>query len=227
MSDFGSNESYFQQEKNKADAVQRIKKSRDLPQGFYEKAEGIVAPERLRDSEPHITINGSVDQEMFKDVSLTLEELRREKGVINKLNVSFSSFGGSVTTGFGIHDLIRVFSREEKAPVTITGYGPIMSMGALIIQAGDIRRMPKNSRMLLHPVSTSLWPDDVGRQEHRLAESKAVQRFYTEIVAERVQKAGKDIAAQDVHNLMYANDGVGTFLTSQQALELGLIDEAV
>ena len=128
-------------------AVREIGASREVPKGFYERPDGIVAPERLRRPEPTITINGRVDQDMFRQVSSDLGKVEDEGRRLDGLQVNFSSFGGSVTSGFGVHDLLRVFARKHGVPVTITGYGPIMSMGALIIQAGDKRIMPENSRM--------------------------------------------------------------------------------
>lgn len=101
-----------------------------------------------------------------------------------------------------------------------------MSMGALIIQAGDIRRMPKNSRMLLHPVSSGMY-DEVQRLEHRVQETRAMQMVYSDIVSERVRRAGKEMSPEEVTQLMEANNGVGTYLTSERALELGLIDEVI
>lgn len=125
-----------------------------------------------------------------------------------------------------MHDLLTVFGIEHDVPVLITGYGPIMSMGALILQAGDLRRMPQNSRMLLHPLSISV-SGEVTKVEHQAAESRALYTMYTQIVAERVQKAGKNMAAEYVRTLMEANAGVGTHLTSEGAHALGLIDQIV
>lgn len=209
-----------------ADAVRTIRDINEIPKGYYQKPDGLVAPERLRNPEPEITITGHVDEDMFKKTSENLQKLAESDRVINGLRVNFSSFGGSVTPGFGVHDLLTVFGREHNAPVTVTGYGPIMSMGALIIQAGDVRRMPRNSRMLLHPISSGM-RDEVQRLKHRLQEAEALQMVYSEIVSERVHKAGKQMSPEDIIALMEANNGVGTYMKSEQALELGLIDEVV
>lgn len=212
--------------KDKIEAIQDIARERETPRGFYERRTGIVAPENLRDSGPQITLNGYIHEDMFGKLSETLNRLEAGDKRLNSLNVNFSSFGGSVTIGFGVHDLLRVFGRKHKIPITMTGYGPIMSMGVLIMQAGDVRQMPRNSRMLLHPPSTTLH-DGVDRIEHRVEESRALYTFYTEIVAERVRQAGKEMTPEQIRELMKANDGVGTYLTSQQALEFGLIDEVI
>lgn len=213
-------------ERLRAEATKIIKDTQEIPKGYYHRSDGLVAPERLKNPEPEITICGRVDEEMFKDTSKSLQKIVERNSVISGLRVNFSSFGGGVTPGFGVHDLLTVFGREHNAPVTVTGYGPIMSMGALIIQAGDIRRMPKNSRMLLHPVSGSMY-DEVQRLEHRVQEARALQTIYSEIVSERVQRSGKQMLPEDVINFMEANNGVGTYMTSEEALELGLIDEII
>ncbi len=216
----------FRDERLRAEAAKIIKDIQEIPKGYYQRPDGLVAPERLRNPEPEITICGKVDEEMFKDTSKSLQKITEGNGVINGLRVNFSSFGGGVTPGFGVHDLLAVFGREHNAPVTVTGYGPIMSMGALIIQAGDIRRMPRNSRMLLHPVSSGMY-DEVQRLEHRVQETRALQMVYSDIVSERVRRAGKEMSAEEVRQLMEANNGVGTYMTSERALELGLIDEII
>lgn len=209
-----------------AGAVKIIKDTYEIPRTFYQRADGLIAPERLRNPEPEITICGQVDEDMFKTTSENLQKIAQGNQVINGLRVNFSSFGGAVTPGFGVHDLLTVFGREHKSPVTVTGYGPIMSMGALIIQAGDIRRMPRNSRMLLHPISNGM-RDEVQRLEHRVQETRALQMVYAEIVSERVRRSGKDMSPEEVTALMEANNGVGTYMTSERALDLGLIDEVV
>lgn len=216
----------FLREKENAYAMKNARESLEIPKGFYQRPDGIISPERLRNPEPRITINGLVDQEMFKNVSTNLQKITETNGVIEGLQVNFSSFGGEITSGFGVHDLLKVFGREHDAAVTITGYGPIMSMGVLILQAGDIRRMPSNSRMLLHPTSTRI-SGDIGRAEFHIEEARALYTMYTEIISERVRNAGKEMTPEDVSNLMQANAGVGTHLTSEQALEFGLIDEIV
>jgi len=210
----------------RANAAKIVKDTQEIPKTFYQRADGLVAPERLRNPEPEITICGHVDEEMFETTSEKLAKIAAGNNVINGLRVNFSSFGGSVTTGFGVHDLLTVFGRDHKAPITVTGYGPIMSMGALIIQAGDIRRMPRNSRMLLHPVSTGMF-DETQRLEHKVQEVRALQTIYSEIVSDRVRRAGKDMSPEEVTSLMEANNGVGTYLTSERALDLGLIDEVI
>ncbi|NLZ24779.1 hypothetical protein GX888_03495, partial [Candidatus Dojkabacteria bacterium] len=76
------------------------------------------------------------------------------------------------------------------------------------------------------PVSGSMY-DEVQRLEHRVQEARALQTIYSEIVSERVQRSGKQMLPEDVINFMEANNGVGTYMTSEEALELGLIDEII
>lgn len=222
------NESFSQlnDERMAAEATKTIKDTQEIPKTFYQRPDGLVVPERLKNPEPEITICGHVDEIMFEKTSKELERIATGNTVINGLRVNFTSFGGDVTSGFGVHDLLTVFGREHNAPITVTGYGPIMSMGALIIQAGDTRRMPRNSRMLLHPNSRGM-SDEVQRLEHRVQEARALQTIYSEIVSERVRRSGKDMSPEQVTTYMEANNGVGTYLTSQQALDLGLIDEVI
>lgn len=211
---------------SKADAIREINGSLALPSGYYQRPDGLIAPDRLRNTEPRITINGTVNQDMFRSLSDTLQRISENHGVINGLQVNFSSFGGQVTSGFGIYDLLTVFGRELDIPISITGYGPVSSMAALILQAGDIRRMPRNSRMLLHPVTTDI-SGDVNRVGYEIEATKAQYTLYTQVMSERLIRAGHNTTPEDVRALMEANSGAGTYFTSEQALTSGLIDEIV
>lgn len=88
-----------------ARAISTIKDTFEIPKNFHERSDGLVVPERLRNPEPEITICGQVGVEMFKRTSEDLQKIAQGDQMINGLSVNFSSFGGGVTPGFGVHDL--------------------------------------------------------------------------------------------------------------------------
>lgn len=215
------------EQKRIADASGAVNDAYKVPGGFVQGTEGLVVPERLKRPGSELIVTGRVGEEMFRKVAEDIDKIERGNGNKESLNVTLSSFGGSVYYGFAVYDLIRSFGRKHNAPITITGYGPIMSMGAFIIQAGDIRRMPENSTMLIHPTRGGM----VGRiadAEFELLQRKISEKQYVKVVADRVRQSGKnDITEQDISNIMHANDNNGTYFTAQEALDFGLIDEIV
>lgn len=88
------NESFQQirEDQLEADAVKTIKDIHEIPRGFYQRPDGLVSPERLRNPEPEITICGHVDEEMFKDTSKSLQKITEGNSLISGLRVNFSSF---------------------------------------------------------------------------------------------------------------------------------------
>lgn len=218
---------FMNEQERMADVVSSTNAAHKMPSGFVEDFSGLVVPERLRRPSAEIEITGKVNEGMFTKVAQDLSKIERENGNKDSLDIALASPGGEVYYGIAIFDRIRQFSKEYKAPVTITGYGFVMSMGAYIIQAGDIRRMSENSTLLLHPTTGGMG-GRIEDAEFELEQRKVSEAQYIRVVAERVRKAGrKDITEEDIKRIMYANGNNGTYFTAQQALEFGLIDEIV
>lgn len=219
--------SFFEQESQKANAVRTFNDTRKYPDGFREREDGIVVPERLIDSEPKVIVSGSVNEDMFTKLSNELTSIEKSSKFMEKLDVALASFGGCVYYGFGIYDLLKEFGEKNKVPVRITGYGPIMSMGAFIIQAADERCMPKNSVMRLHPLSARQ-SGSINYLEFELEQDKSLCKVYTNVVSERVQKSGNtEITPEVICEMMESNSNVGTYLKASEAFEIGLIDKVV
>ena len=220
----------------------RLSDATKVPAGYTEDVSGLVTPERLRRPSPEVQITGRVEGDMFRRLNEDLSKIEKGSGSKDTLDVTLASFGGDVYFGFAIFDRIRQFGKKHHAPVTITGYGPIMSMGAFILQAGDIRRMPESATMLIHPMTGGMSgnTEDV---EFSLEQRKKIEKEYQKIVAERVSQArigrlkGDEMTKENIQKnrvsrkrirkIMYANGNNGTYFTAREALDFGLIDEIV
>lgn len=212
---------------NVSQAVNGIVGARRLPQGFFERGDGIVAPERIREAEPRILIAGHVDEEMFRRISNDLDAIEGRSQVLSHLQVRLASPGGSVDYGFGIYDLLTTFARSHNIPMTVTGYGPVLSMGALLIQVGDVRQMPRTATLLLHPIQTGYdgSPDYISA---KIRQSKASMHTYAQILSNRVERTGRaHLSPDEIIAYMKAEDTAGTYFTAQQAYDVGLIDVVI
>lgn len=206
-----------------ARAISDISNRYTIPNGFTEGEKGLIVPAHLGRREKPINLVGQIRPEMFEELSLVLQGMRTTESY-HRLSIFLSSFGGDVYTGFGIYDLLSYYAREHGIEIIITGFGPVMSMGALVMQAGTTRQMPQNSTMLLHPISTTLH-GEVNRLETTLAQTREMQINYANIVAER--GCNEEASADKILALMEANFGAGTYLDATRALALGLIDKIV
>jgi ATP-dependent Clp protease protease subunit len=143
---------------------------------------------------------------------LFLDSQDPEKDIYLYIN----SPGGSVTAGMAIYDTMR-FIRSDVATICI---GQAASMGAFLLSAGSKgkRRALPHARVMIHQPSGG-----TGR-----AQATDIQ-----IIAKEIQRV-KD----ELNNLMALHTGQpveriqedterDNFMTSQQALDYGIIDEII
>ena len=136
------------------------------------------------------------------------------------INITISSGGGSVTEGMGIADLVANYPEETTA----TGIGLVASIATVVLLAADIVKMTENAFMMIHrPWSYTMGnADEIEATAELLDKMEAkLLNIYTAAVYKRKgdQKNLKEI----ITNMMAAE----TWLTAQEALEFGFIDEIV
>ncbi len=131
------------------------------------------------------------------------------------ITIVMNNPGGSVIHGLAIYDAIK----SCKNPVTIMVYGYAMSMGAVILQAADVRVMAPNSALMIHY-------GEVGISEHP-KNAKNWLRFndrlgtkIEEILLAKMQKKNRRIKKRDVKKLL----DFDTYLSAEDAVDLGLAD---
>lgn len=201
--------------------------AKPLPSGFrYNDGFNLIVPEKNHTS-PIISITGHVDEKLTESVNNQLNGLRNRTDT-KSVDVNLSSLGGSVYYGFAIHDLLAVFGRKQNVDINITAFGPVQSMGVLILQAGSKRAMSTNAEMLIHP----FWkktdsPVFIDTLEADVAQTKKMNLKYYKILAERSQVVGGKLTPNDVRKMALARQNSGTFIGSEKALKLKLIDEIV
>lgn len=146
--------------------------------------------------------------------NLHILEIRETAPIILLLN----TVGGSWDDGIAVYDIIKSLS----SPVTIIGLGKVYSMGSIILQAGDIRVLTKNTHLLIHD-GTDGYIGETKNFERWAEYSKKIRKKMYEIYYEKMMLKNPKITLKDIERLC-SND---TILSAEKSIELGLADEII
>ena len=132
-----------------------------------------------------------------------------------KLLVNIYSLGGYVADGLMIHDALKM----TKAKVTTRAMSFVASAATVVAQAGDTRQMSRNGLYLIHKSSNIAWgnANEIGVVVQDL---NTIDERIMELYANR-SKVDKEV----IRGLMNENNGTGKWLSADEALQYGLIDE--
>jgi len=165
---------------------------------------------------PAIDIVGDVNSNMLAYVRTAVRYLRSTGSPA--IDVFITSPGGSVDAGLDIYDELRLYSGRKTATIN----DKAASMGAIILQACEVRRCALHSHVLIHHISTGRVTLDTLRSPKKLDEmrkrmEKDQSRLDT-ILAHRTGKTKVEIRRA------CAKD---EFMNAGEALAFNLIDEIV
>lgn len=169
----------------------------------------MIAPKS--DSDESEDVDGDTATYAIQGLHLLEHGYRKDDPV----TILMSSGGGHVSDGFAIYDKIR----SMKCEVMIEVMGQASSMGSVIMQAGDLRRIHPNAFMLLHDGDL-----DLGRlkpKDHRAHidfEERVILPKMYQIYAERSTQTAEWFSEQCKHDFL---------ITAQEAYQLGLADEVL
>lgn len=137
-----------------------------------------------------------------------------------KVIVNIRSTGGSVNDALLIYEQLKALS----AKVITRCYGYTASAATIIAQAATKgeRKMSANGLYLIHQAQT----DVCGANSHDLEDSlDLLNKTNERIIAIYAEASGRP--AEEFDALMRENSGRGRWLSAEEALEVGLIDEIV
>lgn len=184
---------------------------------------------------------GDDEKDIFEEESLLKFDLERREiflfGTINKsmhffmldsfnqlefpkkgISIFINSKGGDLDSTLAIYDLL--ISKQNPFKVMTVCTGIAASGAALIFQAGNIRRMYKHSKLMLHAPA---WmpPEYLKIEDFQkiLKEMKKSKKEFMEIIAEKTSKDLKDIM-KDIKK-------GDKYFTAEEAVKYGLADEIV
>lgn len=133
------------------------------------------------------------------------------------ITVLFSTFGGDEYHGMAMYDAVKAC----RSPVTIICAGPVMSMGAIILQAADHRAARPNTTIMAHEGTAEL-EETPRREAHRaMRYEEAMGARIDAILVARIREKHPQYS-----KTTFARESArGLYLTAPEALAKGLIDE--
>ena len=165
----------------------------------------------------NIDILGEIS-ESVNSYNVVQREISNAKG--KELNLVISSGGGSVTEGMAIADLIANYPEETTA----TGIGLVASIATVVLLSADKVKMTENAFMMIHRP----WSYTMGNADELEATAELLDKMeaklldiYTASVYKR--RGYQSNLKENITKMMAAE----TWLTAQEALEFGFIDEIV
>lgn len=136
------------------------------------------------------------------------------------VRVLISSDGGDVTEGVALGSMLEMYPGK----VETLGVGLVASIATVPLMSGDVVKMTKNSFLMIH----SPWGGAIGTANEMRNTADTLEKmddmlseFYVDSIKKR-NKAGDDTPMR-VKEMMAAE----TWLTAQQAHDLGFIDEVI
>jgi len=135
------------------------------------------------------------------------------------IEIVFTSPGGSVFDGVAFFDFIGALRRKGHK-VTTTALGYAASMAGVLLQAGDIRQIGKESYLHIHEVATGI----SGKLSDIQDEAKLLEKMTDRTVAIFLSRAGGKITEAQLRRMFTRKEA---WFTSDEALQYGLVDRIV
>jgi ATP-dependent Clp protease protease subunit len=165
----------------------------------------------------NIDILGEIS-ESVNSYNAVQKEINNAKG--KEINLVISSGGGSVTEGMAIADLIANYPEETTA----TGIGLVASIATVVLLSADNVKMTENAFMMIHRP----WSYTMGNADELEATAELLEKMEAKLLdiytASVYKRKGKQ---KDLSNKITEMMAAETWLTAQEALEFGFIDEIV
>ena len=134
---------------------------------------------------------------------------------VDKIVVNINSLGGFVDDGLAIHDVLAAHPAEIETRVI----GMTASAATVIAQAGSKRTMSENALYLIHHA----WGLVIGNAMDMLSAAQDMEMGDSRMVNIYVKRSGK--SEEEIRELMSANGGHGKWISAEEAMEYGLIDQ--
>ncbi len=158
-----------------------------------------------------IYIVGDINEESFQKFSEELTELENEDA--STINIELLSAGGIAVDALAFAARMRMSPRN----LTITAYGEVASAAVLILAYGAVRRMTKEAWVMVHEDSGKC-NGDVSTVEKRAKHWRRMEDQWNLLLSQNTN-ADVETWAQ-----LHKDE---TYLSAEECLNLGLIDEII
>lgn len=133
------------------------------------------------------------------------------------------SGGGSVDAGLQLGHVLQRLRRDYGYRVIVRATGYTASLGTVLLQFADVRQMDALTLLMLHDMQFSLGYGDTLMNQDRVRRVAVLRNTVAGVYAARNTRQHTDPAWWMDHYM----DAHEHYLTAQEALDLGLIDEIV
>ena len=185
------------------------KHSRSL---FKPKAQGNYSIENKTDKEATIYIYDEIGWFGVEAIDFVKDLNDIKAGTIH---IRINSPGGMVFDGTSIFNAIK--QHKSKTITHIDGLAA--SISAVIALAPDKILMAENAFMMIHNPYSMV----IGNADDMRSEANLLEKVGGMISKTFIDKTGMD--KEKIKDLMTADNGLGTWMTADEAMELGFIDE--
>lgn len=132
------------------------------------------------------------------------------------IKLILNSSGGSVYDGFALIDVIE----SSKTPIHIYIHGQAQSMGFAIATCGHKRYASKRATFMYHECSWETGNEKLQSHEQELQEGKRLWGVYDDVIISNTKITRKVLSNVRKQRKEW-------YITAQDALKLGIIDEII
>lgn len=158
-----------------------------------------------------------VDEDSIKKCMKRLDQWDYDDSACD-VEVVFTSPGGSCIDGFALWDYLMEY-RNRGHHLTTHTLGMAASMAGVLLQAGDVRKMGAESFLLIHEIAIDRIEGKIGVVEDDFILMKKLQDRFFDILSRR--------STLDIEEIRIRALRRDWWLNSEEALELGFVDEVV
>ena len=151
--------------------------------------------------------------EVYADDNSVKEQLAKMQSA-KEITVNINSVGGDVFTGISIYNMLK----RHKAKIIVNVDGLAASIASVIAMAGDVIRMPSNSMMMIHNAMTMV----AGNANDLRSTADLLEKVTDTLMSAYLDRSDK-LERNELKALLDAE----TWLSAEEAKELGLIDEVI
>tara|TARA_Y100000310_G_scaffold277255_1_gene294889 strand:- start:111 stop:734 length:624 start_codon:yes stop_codon:yes gene_type:complete len=164
-----------------------------------------------------IALFDDLEQEIAAEIVLGMMVMSRRSK--DPIEFWMSTYGGSADDMFSIYDMMNLV--KETCEIHTNALGKVMSAGVLLLAAGTKgkRKIGANCRIMLHSCNAGNVGDIHNLQNEMEAISDLQDKFIAALVAET------SLTKKQLKKLL--DRKVNVYLTAQEAIEYGIVDEII